>query len=59
MWMNNIFNVDATISEIFSVLEKFKNKVAFLIDDDGVLTGSDIELNQAVSKQDEIRQIGA
>lgn len=26
---------------------------------DGVLTGSDIELNQAVSNQDEIRQIGA
>ena len=38
--MNNIFNIDSTISEIFSVLEKFKNKVAFLIDDDGVLTGS-------------------
>ena len=38
--MNNIFNIDSTISEIFSVLEKFKNKVAFLIDDNGVLTGS-------------------
>ena len=38
--MNNIFNTDATISEIFSVLEKFKNKVAFLVDNNGVLTGS-------------------
>lgn len=38
--MNNIFTIDSTISEIFSVLEKYKNKVAFLIDDDGVLTGS-------------------
>lgn len=38
--MNNIFNIDSTISEIFSVLEKFKNKVAFLVDDNGVLVGS-------------------
>ena len=38
--MNNIFSIDSTISEIFSVLEKFKNKVAFLVDHNGVLTGS-------------------
>ena len=38
--MNNIFNIKSTISEIFSVLEKYKNRVAFLIDDDGVLKGS-------------------
>ena len=38
--MNNIFNIDSTISEIFSVLEKFKNKVAFLVDEKSALTGS-------------------
>jgi sialic acid synthase SpsE/sugar phosphate isomerase/epimerase len=38
--MNNIFNKDSTISETFSVLEKFKNKVAFLVDNNGVLAGS-------------------
>ena len=38
--MNNIFNLNATVAEIFSVLEKFKNKVAFLVDDKGVLIGS-------------------
>ena len=38
--MNNIFNIKSTISEIFGVLEKFKNKVAFIVDENGVLTGS-------------------
>lgn len=38
--MNNVFNVKATISEIFSEMEKFKNKVAFLVDDTGSLSGS-------------------
>ena len=38
--MNNIFNIKSTISEIFSVLEKYKNRVAFLTDNDGVLKGS-------------------
>ncbi len=38
--MKNIFNIKSTISEIFSILEKYKNRVAFLIDNDGVLKGS-------------------
>ena len=38
--MNNVFNKNSTISEIFSVLEKFKNKVAFLVDDNDELIGS-------------------
>ena len=38
--MNNVFNLNATVAEIFSVLEKFKNKVAFLVDEKGLLTGS-------------------
>lgn len=38
--MNNIFNLKSTISDIFSILEKYKNRVAFLIDDFGVLKGS-------------------
>ena len=38
--MNNVFSLDATVAEIFTVLEKFKNKVAFLVDDKGVLVGS-------------------
>ncbi|MDC0118899.1 N-acetylneuraminate synthase family protein [Schleiferiaceae bacterium] len=38
--MNNVFSLNSSIAEIFSVLEKFKNKVAFLVDDNGVLIGS-------------------
>ena len=38
--MNNVFNLKSSVSEIFSVLEKFKNKVAFLVDDNGILAGS-------------------
>ena len=38
--MNNIFYLKSTISEIFSILEKYKNRVAFLIDENGVLKGS-------------------
>ncbi len=38
--MNNVFNLNVTVTEIFSVVEKFKNKVAFLVDEKRVLTGS-------------------
>ncbi|MDB0054823.1 N-acetylneuraminate synthase family protein [Schleiferiaceae bacterium] len=38
--MNNVFSLNATVAEIFTILEKFKNKVAFLVDDEGVLAGS-------------------
>ena len=38
--MNNVFNLNSTISEIFAVLEKFKNKVAFLVEENDALVGS-------------------
>lgn len=54
--MNNVFNINATISEIFTVLEKFKNKVAFIVDDYGVLNGSltDGDLRRFILKTGEI-----
>lgn len=38
--MNNVFNVNSSVSEIFSALEKFKNKVVFLEDENRILSGS-------------------
>mgnify|MGYP001054924693 CR=1 FL=1 len=38
--MNNVFHLDTPVSTIFGHFEKLKNKVAFLVDDNGSLTGS-------------------
>jgi sialic acid synthase SpsE/sugar phosphate isomerase/epimerase len=38
--MNNIFHLDTPVSTIFGHFEKLKNKVAFLVDDNNLLTGS-------------------
>lgn len=54
--MKNVFNLNATVSEIFFVLENFKNKVAFLVDNNEVLAGSltDGDLRRFVLNMGEI-----